>query len=142
PHLISQVRTTRGTVLYSKTPESRTVLDPRVAYLTENLMEDVINSGTGWSVRARGFRVPAAGKTGTSRDGWFAGFTSKLLCVVWVGFDDNSDLKLEGSKSALPIWTEFMKRATAQPLYRDVQVFKPPRGISSAEIDPETGFLA
>jgi penicillin-binding protein 1B len=118
------------------------VLDPRVAFLTENLMEDVIMSGTGWGVRSRGFTVPAAGKTGTSRDGWFAGFTSKLLCVVWVGFDDNSDLKLEGAKSALPIWTEFMKKATAQPLYHDVQAFKPPKGITSAVIDPESGLIA
>ena len=105
-------------------------------------MEDVINSGTAAGVRARGFAVPAAGKTGTSRDGWFAGFTSQLLCVVWVGFDDNSELNLEGSKSALPIWTEFMKRAIQQPLYRDPKPFKPPAGITSAAIDSETGLLA
>jgi len=55
----------------------------------------VLRSGTGAGVHARGFNLPAAGKTGTSRDGWFAGFTSKLICVVWVGFDDNRDLKLE-----------------------------------------------
>ena len=55
-------------------------------------MEDVINHGTGYPVRQMGFTAPAAGKTGTSRDGWFAGYTSNLLCVVWVGFDDNRDL--------------------------------------------------
>ncbi|HTM48177.1 MAG TPA: PBP1A family penicillin-binding protein [Bryobacteraceae bacterium] len=142
PNLVSQIKTRSGKSLYRRPVETRQVLDPRVAFLTENLMEDVVNSGTGYGVRARGFRAPAAGKTGTSHDGWFAGFTSKLLCVVWVGFDDNSDLKLEGSKSALPIWTEFMKRATEQPLYHDVQPFRPPRGITSAVIDPETGLLA
>ncbi len=142
PSLISQVRTHSGVVSYSHQPETRQVLDPRVTFLMVNLMEDVINSGTAAGVRSRGFTAPAAGKTGTSRDGWFAGFTSQLLCVVWVGFDDNSELKLEGARSALPIWTEFMKRATAQPLYRDARPFRPPPGISSAAIDPETGLLA
>ena len=50
-----------------------------------------------------GFTGTAAGKTGTSRDGWFAGYTPNMVCVVWVGFDDNSELGLEGAKSALPI---------------------------------------
>ena len=107
-----------------------------------NLMEGVLIYGTGAGVRTRGFTVPAAGKTGTSRDGWFAGFTSQLLCVVWVGFDDNHDLNLEGSKSALPIWTEFMKRALQLQAYKDPKPFKPTSGISSAQIDPETGMLA
>ena len=80
------------------------VLDPRVAFLTTSLMEDVINHGTGYPVRALGFNAPAAGKTGTSRDGWFAGYTSNLLCVVWVGFDDNRDLGLAGGEAAAPIW--------------------------------------
>ena len=87
------------------------MLDPRVAYLMVNLLEEVMRTGTAAGVRSRGFRVPAAGKTGTSHDGWFAGFTSELLCIVWVGFDDNRELDLEGAHSALPIWTEFMKRA-------------------------------
>ncbi len=82
------------------------MVDPRVAYLVEQMMEEVLRSGTGARVRASGFSLPAAGKTGTSRDGWFAGFTSKLICVVWVGFDDNRDFKLEGARSALPIWPE------------------------------------
>ena len=73
------------------------MLDPRVAFLTTSLMEDVINHGTGYPVRALGFTAPAAGKTGTSRDGWFAGYTSNLLCVVWVGFDDNRNLGLTGA---------------------------------------------
>jgi penicillin-binding protein 1B len=108
----------------------------------ESLMEEVLRSGTGAGVHARGFNLPAAGKTGTSRDGWFAGFTSKLLCVVWVGFDDNHDIKLEGARSALPIWAEFMKRAHQHEDYRNVHEFEPPRGIVSAEIDAETGELA
>ena len=88
---------------------------------------------------AAGFDLPAAGKTGTSRDGWFAGFTSKLICVVWVGFDDNRDFKLEGAHSALPIWTEFMKRAHQHREYRNVHEFEAPDGVVTADIDAETG---
>ena len=94
------------------------------------------------SSRSRGFTLPAAGKTGTSRDGWFAGFTSKLICVVWVGFDDGKDLNLEGAKSALPIWTEFMKRAHTRREYRNVRDWDAPDGIVSVDIDPLSGQLA
>ena len=83
-------------------PRTHAVLDPRVAYLVTSLMEDVHQSRHGYPVRALGFTAPAAGKTGTSRDGWFAGYTSNLLCVVWVGFDDNRDLGLSGGQSAAP----------------------------------------
>ena len=58
-----------------------------------HLMEGVIDHGTGAGVRVRGFKLPAAGKSGTSRDGWFAGYTKDLLVISWVGFDDNRDLK-------------------------------------------------
>jgi penicillin-binding protein 1B len=140
PHLISSIRAQNGSEIYSYQPETQVALDPRVAYLMVNMLEEVLRSGTGAGVRAKGFNVPAAGKTGTSRDGWFAGFTSNLLCVVWVGFDDNRELGLEGAKSALPIWTEFMKRALAY--YPDARPFPRPNGITSAQICPESGQLA
>src|SRR2546430_13441057 len=103
-----------------------------------NLMQGVINQGTAAGVRSRGFRLPAAGKTGTSRDGWFAGYTKDLLVVVWVGFDDGHDLNLEGAHSALPIWTEFMKRAYEIYPPQDVRRlnFIPPPGIEMIQIDP------
>jgi penicillin-binding protein 1B len=107
-----------------------------------NMLEEVLRSGTGAGARARGFRVPAAGKTGTSHDGWFAGFTSQLLCVVWVGFDDNRQLNLEGAKSALPIWTEFMQRALAYSAYRDAKEFAVPSGVVSADLCTESHQLA
>jgi penicillin-binding protein 1B len=106
------------------------------------MMEEVLKTGTGAGVWASGFHLPAAGKTGTSRDAWFAGFTSKVICVVWVGFDDYSDFKLEGARSALPIWLEFMKRAHQHRQYRDVHSFEAPDGIVTAEVDAETGELA
>ena len=91
PTTIALVRGGR-TVLISNRPDEHAVLDPRVAYLMVNMMQEVLRSGTGAGVRSRASPLPAAGKTGTSRDGWFAGFTTELLCVVWVGFDDNRDL--------------------------------------------------
>jgi len=142
PHWITMVRDRMGNIIYAHKPHRRPVLDPRVNYLMVNLMEEVLRSGTGAGVRARGFLLPAAGKTGTSHDGWFAGFTSRLLCVVWVGFDDNRELNLEGAHSALPIWTEFMKRAAQFREYRNVREFQAPDGVVSVEIDPLTGQLA
>jgi penicillin-binding protein 1B len=140
--LIKALRDPQSASVFDASSPRKPVLDPRVAYLVENMMEDVLNSGTGAGVRARGFNLPAAGKTGTSRDGWFAGFTSRLICVVWVGFDDNRDFKLAGAQSALPIWTEFMKRAHRHPDYWNVHGFQAPSGIVSAEIDADTGELA
>jgi len=142
PLFIRSVVTADGKVAESNAPQSRPVLDPRVAFLTTTLMEDVINHGTGYPVRALGFNAPAAGKTGTSRDGWFAGYTSNLLCVVWVGFDDNRNLGLAGGQTAAPIWGEFMKRAVAEPTYRNTQPFTPPDGVMEATVDPQTGQLA
>ncbi len=109
-----------------------------MAYLVTSMMEDVINRGTGATVRARGFNAPAAGKTGTSRDGWFAGYTSNLLAIVWVGFDDNRDLGLSGGNAPAPIWADFMKRAITLPAYRDVKPFEMPDGVTKVTIDPET----
>ncbi|MEO7651563.1 MAG: PBP1A family penicillin-binding protein [Bryobacteraceae bacterium] len=141
PGLVQLVRGRNNEVVYRRDPPRTRVLDPRVAYLMVNLMEDVMRSGTAAGARSKGFTAFAAGKTGTSRDGWFAGFTSGLLCVVWVGFDDNRDLQLEASKSALPVWTEFMKRAMKRQEYQEAKPFAPPRGISSALIDGDTGML-
>jgi penicillin-binding protein 1B len=142
PSFINSVRTHDGRIIDTVKPQTRRALDPRVTYLMVNLLQEVMRSGTAAGVRARGFTAPAAGKTGTSRDGWFAGFTSQLLCVVWVGFDDNRDLDLEGSKSALPIWTEFMKAALHFPAYATAQPFKVPDGIVTQSVCMESGQLA
>ena len=142
PTTIALVRARNGSVLYQHRPAAREVLDPRVAYLTTAMMEEVLRSGTGAGARASGFTLPAAGKTGTARDGWFAGFTSELLCVVWVGFDDGHDLNLEGAKSALPIWAGFMKSAAALRHYRDARVFQPPAGVTSVDVCSDSGELA
>jgi penicillin-binding protein 1B len=143
PNWVSLIRDRQGDVLFSATPDKRQVLDPRVAYMMVSLLEEVLRSGTGASVRSRGFSLPAAGKTGTDDyDGWFAGFTSRLICVVWVGFDDHRPLNLEGAHSALPVWVEFMKRAHQYREYRNVHEFQAPDGIVTVEVDPATGQLA
>ena len=142
PQFLRIVVNADGTPLEKFTPQTHLVLDPRVAFLVDSLLKDVLNRGTGASVRARGFTLPAAGKTGTSRDGWFAGFTSNLLCVIWIGFDDNRDIGLAGGVVAAPIWADFMTRAAALAQYRDVKDFAMPDGVQSVLIDPDTLQLA
>ncbi len=142
PYFIGSIANERGSQIYDSKPEHRTVLDPRVAFLMDQLLEEVVRSGTAAGMYGRGINFPVAGKTGTSHDGWFAGFTSKLLCVVWVGFDDNRQLNLEGAHSALPVWAEFMKRAHEHREYRNVTQFSAPAGIVSTQIDPLSGQLA
>ncbi len=143
PYFVRMVRDSEGNALHRSQPEETQVLDPRVAYMITNMLEDVMTRGTGVGARYRyKFNEPAAGKTGTDDDGWFAGFTSNLLCVVWVGFDDNTDLALEGAHSALPIWAEFMRRAHELRQYRNPKPFEAPEGVITVEIDPVTLELA
>jgi penicillin-binding protein 1B len=142
PILINSVRNSKGDVIMDFNPDKRPVLDPRIAYVMTNMMEGVLNFGTGYPVRQRGFTAPAAGKTGSSHDGWFAGYTSNLLCIVWVGFDDYSDLRLSGAQTAAPIWAEFMKKAVTLPQYADVKPFNQPTGVVDVQLDKATNRLA
>ncbi len=127
PLMVRSVRDADGNMLNNYETQSKDVLDPRVAYVLTTMMEAVVNNGTGYPVRARGFQAPAAGKTGTSHDAWFAGYTSNLLCIVWVGNDDYTDIKLMGGTTAAPIWAEFMKRAVKLPQYSNTKDFTAPR---------------
>jgi penicillin-binding protein 1B len=101
----------------------------------------VIQNGTASTVGAR-FTLPAAGKTGSSHDAWFAGYTSNLLCIVWVGNDDYTDLKIEGAQAAAPIWTEFMLRAHKLPRYSDMKPFTAPPAVLSVRVDKVTNLPA
>jgi penicillin-binding protein 1B len=143
PILLRSVRNGKGDVIANYTTDQRQVLDPRVAYVMTNMMEGVINNGLGFSaVRGRGFKPPAAGKTGSSHDGWFAGYTSNLLCIVWVGYDDYSDLRITGGLTAAPMWAEFMKKAAALPQYSDMKAFQQPTGVVDVQLDKATNRLA
>jgi penicillin-binding protein 1B len=151
PWMLASVRAPNGDVLADYAPQTRPVLDPRAAFLTVSMMEQVLNNphGTGAGVRNMGFVSPAAGKTGTSHDAWYAGFTSNLLCIVWVGNDDYTDIKqelgvvnAEGAKAAGPIWAAFMKNAVKLPEYSDTHDFVPPAGVVQISLDNTTNLLA
>jgi penicillin-binding protein 1B len=142
PISIVDVFDRQGTPIERNPLEVEQIIAPDTAYLLIHLMEGVIDHGTGQRARAMGFDLPAAGKTGTTndyRDAWFVGFTPNLLTVVWVGFDQRTDLNLSGAEAALPIWTEFMKRATAGS---PPTPFLPPPGVVLTRIDPASGQLA
>lgn len=141
PVLYKRIVNSTGTTVSSITADSREVITPQIAYVMTSMMQDVLDRGTGTRVRQMGFRGMAAGKTGSSRDGWFVGYTPNLVCAVWVGFDDNSDLGLTGGNSAAPIWGEFMLRALR--LRPDLGgEFTDPGDITKVDIDPTTGLVA
>ena len=142
PILVNSVRNAQGDVVMNFGTERKQVLDSRVAYIMTNMLEGVMNFGTANAVRVRGFNAPGAGKTGSSHDGWFAGYTSNLLCIVWVGYDDYSDIRLSGAQTAAPIWAEFMKKAIALPQYSDFRAFNQPEGVVDVRLDKITNRLA
>jgi penicillin-binding protein 1B len=142
PVFVNSVRNSKGDIIVNFGTEKTQVLDPRVAFVMTNMLEGVMNFGTAYGVRSRGFNAPAAGKTGSSHDGWFAGYTSNLLCIVWVGYDDYSDLRLSGAQTAAPIWAEFMKKAVTLPQYSDVKPFTQPEGVVDVQLDKITNRLA
>jgi penicillin-binding protein 1B len=143
PHALVRVLNVDGALAKAYDYPEKQVLSPQVAYLMTNIMEGVIQHGTAVGVRSRGFDLPAAGKTGTSRDGWFAGYTKDYIVIAWVGFDDNTDLNMEGAHSALPIWTDFMKKA--QELYppRDIEAmfFVSPEGVVHENVERDTSEM-
>jgi penicillin-binding protein 1B len=148
PWMLASVRNTNGDIVADFAPEAKQVLDPRTAYLTQSLLENVMTFGTGSAARAHGFSAPAAGKTGTSHDVWFAGYSSNLLCVIWVGNDDYTDIstglthKLQGADTAAPIWAEFMNRAIKLPQYSDMKSFSAPDGVQITRVDKNSWLPA
>ncbi|HEY0545718.1 MAG TPA: PBP1A family penicillin-binding protein [Pyrinomonadaceae bacterium] len=143
---INRVTTGDGTTIAAPAGQKNDVVRPEIAYVLTDMLKDVVNRGTAAKLGARGFKnisgkIGIAGKTGTSRDGWFAGYTPNIVCVVWVGFDDGSQLGLKGADSALPIWADFMSAALeAHPEWNgDWQM---PDGVRQEEIDTTTGKLA
>jgi penicillin-binding protein 1B len=138
PIAINRITTGDGVTIAAPTPQKNEVMRPEVAFVMTSFMKDVINRGTASKVRGRGLKQVLAGKTGTSRDGWFAGYTPNLVCAVWVGFDDGSQLGLTGANSALPIWADFMQVALAEHPEWEGDWNMPP-GVEQIEINPATG---
>jgi penicillin-binding protein 1A len=142
PYTIESVVDANGQVLETHLPEPREVISRESAYLITNMMEDVIQQGTGQA--ARGMGRPLAGKTGTTNDftdAWFVGGAPNLVAGVWVGFDEIRTMgeKEAGARAALPIWISYMKKAL-QSL--PVVAFAVPEGVVTVKIDPATGLLA
>ena len=142
PVLIRRVEDMHGNVLFRTEPRATYVVAAETAFLMSTMLADVVNSGTGWRVRQLGFRLPAAGKTGTTNDyhdAWFVGFTPSLVSGVWVGYDRPRPI-LPGSAYAgdvaVPLWARFMKAATItdKPAW-----FQPPRNIVVAQVCRLTG---
>ena len=118
------------------------VVSPQTAYVITNMLAGVIERGTARKARGAIPGTAIAGKTGTSRDGWFVGYSPNLVCVVWIGYDDNAQLGLTGAEAALPAWVEFMKGAIAMRPDLGGENFECPEGIKFVEIDTATGLLS
>jgi penicillin-binding protein 1A len=125
-----------GIVVLAEPFERRRVLPEDVAFQVVSLMTDVVDRGTGTPVRDWGVRFPVAGKTGTTndfKDAWFVGYSAHLVVGVWVGFDEPATIRANatGSRVALPIWAEFMRRTRRlQP----AASFVPPDGMRAVEL--------
>ena len=117
PVFIRKVVDREGKVLFQAKDEPRKAIEPATAFFMADMLTDVINHGTAYGARAEGFRLPAAGKTGTTndyKDGWFVGFTPSVVAGVWVGFDNPKTIFNGGyaAQVAVPIWARFMRDAT------------------------------
>ncbi|CAN5373853.1 penicillin-binding protein 1B [soil metagenome] len=145
PMPITKIAAGDGRTITAPTPDRRNILRPDVSYILDDIMKDVINRGTAAQAKSWGFQNVAgktafAGKTGTSRDGWFAGFTPDLVTVVYVGFDNGDDLDMKGADSAMPIWADFMQETLKlHPEWNGDWAM--PANIRKAEIDIRNGSL-
>jgi len=143
PILITRIETDGG-IIEENLPQSQTVLSPAVAFLVIQMMQSVLDEGTGYLARQYGFHRKAAGKTGTTddyTDAWFIGFTPQLCCGVWVGFDQKKTIfpGATGGVVACPIWAEFMKEALKAYPEEDFPI---PDSIVQRKVCETTGLLA
>ena len=116
------------------------VVSPATAYMITNMLQGVVERGTARKARGAVPGTAIAGKTGTSRDGWFVGYSPNVVCVVWIGFDDNKQLGLTGAEAALPAWVDFMNDAVAMRPDLGGENFECPEGIKFVEIDSAAGL--
>ncbi|MCB0361943.1 MAG: transglycosylase domain-containing protein, partial [Bdellovibrionales bacterium] len=114
---ILRIENLDGQILFHTKKESEQRFAPENVAVLIGMMKQTVLAGTARSLAVLGFNSPAAGKTGTtsdSKDSWFAGFTPRLLTVIWVGYNDNSSSKLTGDSGALPIWAKKKKKETSR----------------------------
>ena len=130
-------------MVYQSTPGENQIVSDKTAFMITDMLEAVVERGTARKANgALGKTVVFAGKTGSSKDGWFVGYTPNLVTVAWVGFDENEDIGATGGEIALPLWTDFMKSAIQIRPEFGGESFPMPKGLVTVEIDPETGMLA
>jgi penicillin-binding protein 1A len=149
PFAIRRIEDSNGNIIAEFGSQPKQVLNPETAFIMTDMLKDVIEYGTGSMVRNY-FQHPAAGKTGTTQDyadGWFIGYTPHLVAGVWVGFDDRrvtfTDIRGQGSATALPVWGEFMHNTYAdRRINLPVHDFIQPAGVITAMICQESGMLA
>ena len=118
------------------------VISPTTAYMITDMLSAVVERGTAHAARGAVDATTIAGKTGTSRDGWFVGYTPNLVCAVWIGFDDNQQLGLTGAEAALPAWVDFVRGAVEVRPDLGGKNFECPEGVKFVEIDTDTGLLS
>ena len=139
PIIINMIANQSGRVIFnSNINASSRIIPSSTAFLVADMMKDVINLGSGRKARALQ-RDDIAGKTGTTNkkiDAWFVGFNPKLVTAVWVGFDQLEPLHEYGSKAALPIWIDFMKKALAPIQQKWLTI---PDNIIQVKINPNNG---
>ena len=116
-------------------------IQPSTAFIVTNMLEGVIEHGTATRARALIKNTAIAGKTGTSRDGWFVGYTPNLVVAVWVGFDDNEQLGMTGGEAALPIWMDFMKSAVDLRPELGGKSFAQPEDVAIVDVDPDSNQI-
>jgi 1A family penicillin-binding protein len=136
PVYITRVEDYDGNVLFTAPQVAEQVVSPQTAFLMSQMLADVINHGTAWKARQLGFKLPAAGKTGTTneyRDAWFVGYTPRLVTGVWVGFDQPQTIMGGGyaAEVAVPLWASFMRAATKD---HAAEWYKAPAGILTANV--------
>lgn len=144
PMYITRVVDRNGNVLEDNKPRRREVLSPEIAYMATNMLQSVINEGTGQNARRYGLKIQCAGKTGTTDDcgnGWFIGFNPEIAVGVWTGFDEKKFMgrRKTGARVALPLWIDIMK--AAYPNNRGPE-FKKPADIVELMVCRESGLRA
>lgn len=142
PKVIASVGEPPATHLGTNDDPAAQVISPTTGYMITNMLSAVVDHGTARGARDAVRGTAIAGKTGTSRDGWFVGYTPNLVCVVWIGFDDNQQLGLTGAEAALPVWAEFVKNAVDLKPELGGRNFECPEGIKFVEIDADNGSLS
>lgn len=144
PRFITKTTDRFGNVLEENIAKKEEVLSGQTAYVMTTMLQSVVDNGTGFGARQRGFYRQAGGKTGTTdmcTDNWFIGFTPQITAGVWIGFDDKTPIgdDITGAHTALPVWADFMMFA-----HQDLpeEEFEIPEGICFRTVCVESGELA